>query len=201
MEDYHRIFVTPTAGIVTNDTERQQAAMEFRNALKLREKFLYAPIKPEHTNQTLLSFQEQVRNTPLNVPLPLDTFGDLTQYTVVFGDDGIGKVVPINNDRVVLLQHDTFAPPFSLDEFNDKVTEIWKCCTGKVTRTFAFRRLRMLDVNYEFHTLMNETYELTATRDDKADFEQITKVDIHLHAASAFTREELLVVRGNRLLQ
>ena len=30
------------------------------------------------------------------------------------------------------------------------------------------------------------------TKNDKADFEQITKVDIHLHAASAFTREELL---------
>ena len=84
------------------------------------------------------------------------------------------------------------APPFTLREFNRDLAEVWRASTGKITRSFAFRRLRMLDVNYEFHTLMNETLELEGTRDDLADFESVTKVDNHIHAAGGFTRAELL---------
>mgnify|MGYP006119903083 CR=1 FL=1 len=150
MDAYHRVWVTPTPGIVTDDQERRSAATEFRNCIQLREKYLYSPQQPEHLNQLLQSFQEKVRATPMNIPM----LEDLTQYQVLFGENGIGEIVPADTSKgTAPTTFDTV--PFTLAQFNADVSKVWQCCTGKLTRTFAFRRLRMLDVNYEFHTLMN----------------------------------------------
>ena len=154
MDAYHRVWVTPTPGIVTDDQERRSAATEFRNCIQLREKYLYSPQQPEHLNVLLQSFQEKVRATPLVIPV----LEDLTQYQVLFGENGIGEIVPVDGkeDESKGTAPTTFGTvPFTLAQFNADVSKVWQCCTGKLTRTFAFRRLRMLDVNYEFHTLMN----------------------------------------------
>jgi AMP deaminase len=103
------------------------------------------------------------------------------------GGSGVAVVTDAGGEEQACM-----APPFTLREFNRDLAEVWRASTGKITRSFAFRRLRMLDVNYEFHTLMNETLELEGTRDDLADFESVTKVDNHIHAAGGFTRAELL---------
>ena len=186
---YHKIWVSPTPGITIDKVERQQAALQFRQCIQLRDAYLYKPIVPEQLDARLQKFQAQVRATPLAPPRP-PTDDTSNTLSVVFGDDGIGRVTSTNTATHDLVS--TYKPPFTLSEFNRDVTQVWAAAAGKLTRSFAFRRLRMLDVNYEFHTLMNETYELNSTKNDKADFNQVTKVDIHLHAASAFTRQELL---------
>ena len=186
---YHKIWVSPTPGITIDKVERQQAALQFRQCIQLRDAYLYKPIVPEQLDAKLQKFQAQVRATPLAPPRP-PTDDTSNTLSVVFGDDGIGRVTSTNTATHDLVS--TYKPPFTLSEFNRDVTQVWAAAAGKLTRSFAFRRLRMLDVNYEFHTLMNETYELNSTKNDKADFNQVTKVDIHLHAASAFTRQELL---------
>ena len=179
-DNYHRIWVSPTPHMTSDDDEeRRVAAKQIRKCIQLRDAYLYAPRIPEHLDTQLQSFQAAVRATPLAPPHPTPSS---TSYSVTFGDDGIGAVASSDGGDT------TFQAPFQLTEFCRDVSAVWATSAGKLTRSFAYRRLRMLDVNYEFHTLMNESYELNSTKDDKADFNTITKVDIHLHAASAFTR-------------
>ena len=159
---YHRVFITPTPGITFDKDEKSSAATTFRNCLELRDKYLYSSKISEHKNERLLNFQTQVRASPLTPPLPLDQRGDLDFCTVVFGDDGVGCVVTESKEQKnVQFVNELSGPPCSLSDFNRDVSIIAGCATGKITRTFAHRRLRMLDVNYEFHTLMNETYEVS----------------------------------------
>jgi AMP deaminase len=193
-DQYHRIRVTSTPSLGYNADERKEAAETFRECMQLRDSYLYAPKVPEHLDENLQSFQDLVRSNPLSPPKPMDEPDDVSALSVTFGDDGIGIISGG-------AKGDNYNPPFTLTEFNRDVSKIWSTATGKVTNSFAFRRLKMLDVNYEFHTLMNETHELHGTKDDKADFNKVTKVDVHLHAASAFTREELLVFIQTKMIE
>jgi AMP deaminase len=181
-DQYHRIRVTPTSNSVYDADERKMAAKMFRECIQLREKYVYAPKVPEHLDVKLQEFQAGVRANPLKPPKPKD---DVSALTVVFGKDAIFRICGG-------AKGENYFPPFTLEEFNRDVSKVWSCATGKVTRTFAFRRLRILDMNYDFHTLMNEKHELNGTRHDKADFNKAMKVDVHLHAAAAFTKEELI---------
>ena len=183
--DYHQILVTETAASSV-PKERSRAAADLVECVRLREKYVYARATPEADDEVLQAFQRSVREEPFAVVQPPDGKASSSGFT--FEMDPVTGIFAVRSGEADA----SIAPPFTLAEFNRDVANVWRVATGKITRSFAFRRLRMLDVNFEFHTLMNETLELDSTRDDRADFESVTKVDNHIHAAGGFTRAELL---------
>ena len=49
---------------------------------------------------------------------------------------------------------DEFAAP-TLAEFQKDLSYVWQTATLKSANTFCYRRLRMCDMNYDFHELLN----------------------------------------------
>lgn len=186
--DYHQILVTETQGS-SIPHERSEAASDIVKCVRMRERYVYAPRLPEAKNLQLQQFQEAVRAAPFSVVLPPDGKGSSPDFS--FSMDPRTGIAIVSGSCDGFDESD-MTPPFNLEEFNRDLAGLWHISTSKITRSFAFRRLRMLDVNFEFHTLMNETLELESTKNDLADFESVTKVDNHIHAAGGFTRSELL---------
>ena len=185
---YHHIYVSPTPPRDDElKQERRRVASSIREIVALRDRLVFRRKIPAHEDTTLQSFQEYVIKNPLTPPSPPDGLGDESPYRYRCDLSGIFKVLDTSGTHAPGLD-----PPCSLAEFNTNLSALWKCTTSKEARTFAFRRLRILDLNFEFHHLMNESLELDSSNNDSQDFYQTAKVDNHIHTASAATRIELL---------
>ena len=85
---------------------------------------------------------------------------------------------------------ESFAPP-SAEEFCDAVGKVW-AINGAAGNAYGFRRLEMLEANFQFHRLLNEVREEEACRMFPTDFFRVKKVDNHIHASSAMTVHQMM---------
>eukprot|EP01027_Heterolobosea_sp_BB2_P017564 GEZU01024866.1.p1 GENE.GEZU01024866.1~~GEZU01024866.1.p1 ORF type:complete len:611 (+),score=171.38 GEZU01024866.1:138-1970(+) len=61
------------------------------------------------------------------------------------------------------------------------------------TKSFCYRRLKLLELKFQLHTVMNEAEELASQKEvPHRDFYNVRKVDTHLHLASAMNQKHLL---------
>jgi AMP deaminase len=78
-------------------------------------------------------------------------------------------------------------------QYYDDFEAICQLCSDGPTKTWAFRRLRLLSTNFQLHILQNEQAEKSEQR--KAmhrDFYNVRKVDTHVHHSSAMNSKHLL---------
>lgn len=166
--------------------ERERVSTGLLNALKTREHYVYRPNVPDHENEALLTFQSNVIANPLvYVEPPL--LGASRPLEVVW-EKGVAKVIYSGTDEAF----DRGRPVPSFEMFCKDLADLWTFSTSKEANTFSYRRLELLKMNYKFHKILNAAEEEQGTKTDTADFTTITKVDNHIHAASAMTRPEML---------
>ena len=60
------------------------------------------------------------------------------------------------------------------------------------SRSLAKRRLKILEMHYNTHVMMNESYEVEESKHLASDFNAVPKVDNHIHAAGSMTAAEFL---------
>ena len=203
---YHEIIITPTKVDTPGwKEERERVSLQLVRSMKKREKYLYRPLIPNHDNPTLTSFQDAVNEHPFvyeKPPFPGPS-GDVNiefENGVVVLKNGKGEKIILSNnagsgddnnnstDRIDRINE----PPPSFDEFTADLEDLWKFSTSKAANTMSYHRLSLLKMNYDFHKLLNNYYEESGTKNDSSDFISITKVDNHIHAASAMRRDEML---------
>lgn len=59
-------------------------------------------------------------------------------------------------------------------------------------RTFTYERLKVLELKFDMHRNLNSSLELESTKEDIRDFQNVYKVDTHVHLAAAMTASQLL---------
>ena len=89
--------------------------------------------------------------------------------------------------------------PFA--EFYADYQRICQIADDGPTRSWTFKRLKLLDFHYRFHLLMNKSLEKSQVKRINSDFYQTHKVDTHVHLSSAPHPEQLLVFMKNTLEQ
>ena len=57
-------------------------------------------------------------------------------------------------------------------------------------RTFAYKRLKLLDYSFKMHKNLNGSIEEEWNRTHKMDFYTVHKVDTHVHLAAAFSAKK-----------
>lgn len=80
----------------------------------------------------------------------------------------------------------------SVTEFLRDYNTILDVSTDGPVRTLSYRRLQVLQLKYELHTLMNSGREAAASQNDPRDFGNVMKVDTHIHLSAAMTSKHLL---------
>lgn len=96
-------------------------------------------------------WQADVRSNPFTAHPPPDGLGDSTTFTCTFvGSSGVAEVW----NSAEGTNMDEFAAP-TLAEFQKDLSYVWQTATLKSANTFCYRRLRMCDMNYDFHKLLN----------------------------------------------
>ena len=196
LPEFHRLIVTPTlAGHKPSDSAHKDVGAVSKNivkALELREQFVFTRRVHQDEDPVLACFDEDHRKDPFTerAAPPADrdsgTVTDGDSYAFTIGRSGVAELtrngVPVTE----------WAPP-SLAAFSSGLVWLYQdVCNGKSERTFAHKRLQMLEKNFIYYQEMNWSYEAEEIRFSRSDFRNVVKVDTHIHAASAFTRCELL---------
>ena len=188
LPEFHRVVVTPTlAEHKPSDAAHRDVnpvAENLLRALEMREQYLWKRTTHQNEDPKLAQFDEDARRDPFTFRAA--PCGDDVQYNFSIGATGVAEVKL--NGRAVK----EWAPP-TLAAFSADLTWLYKVvCCGKAECTFAHKRLKMLEKNFKYSQEMNWSYEAEQIRFSRSDFRKIVKVDTHIHAASAFTRCELL---------
>ena len=148
-------------------------------------RYLWERTTHQNEDPRLMKFEEESRRNPFThrAVNPID--GD-AEYTFSIGPTGVAQVT--RNGNAV----SEWTPP-SLATFTADLNWLYKdVCCGKAECTFSHKRLKMLEKNFLYSQEMNWSYEAEQIRFSRSDFRNVVKVDTHIHAASAFTRCELL---------
>eukprot|EP01112_Ceratiomyxa_fruticulosa_P012622 TRINITY_DN3504_c0_g2_i1.p1 TRINITY_DN3504_c0_g2~~TRINITY_DN3504_c0_g2_i1.p1 ORF type:complete len:1316 (+),score=284.18 TRINITY_DN3504_c0_g2_i1:786-4733(+) len=85
-----------------------------------------------------------------------------------------------------------FQPIQTINEFIHDLLCIQCCISTGPVKTYTYYRLKLLDVKFRLHTLLNRDAEKRANQLDSKDWDKIMKVDTHVHLASAMTRKHLI---------
>lgn len=98
-------------------------------------------------------------------------------------------------------QQDLPALP-TVQEYYDDFEAISQLCSDGPTKTWAFRRLRLLSSHFQLHILQNEQAERQEQRKvPHRDFYNVRKVDTHVHHSSAMNCKHLLRFIKQKLKQ
>ncbi|CAK4078537.1 unnamed protein product [Aphanomyces euteiches] len=83
--------------------------------------------------------------------------------------------------------------PTSQDEFYDDWFEVKRIINSGPVKTFAFKRLKLLEARFNLHVLLNSDRELVSQKAvPHRDFYNIRKVDTHIHHSACMNQKHLL---------
>lgn len=151
-----------------------------RKCLELREKYMDASGQLVNPKDQWTS--EQIDKTgqdlvPSEIPGPVDTKYSLTP-------EGVYK--PVNDGG-----SDCSIP--TVEQYYADFEAICQLCSDGPTKTWAFRRLRLLSAHFQMHLLQHEQSERTEQKKvQHRDFYNVRKIDTHVHHSSAMNCKHLL---------
>eukprot|EP01041_Mallomonas_annulata_P007224 gene7224-14733_t len=106
-------------------------------------------------------------------------------------------------DGIMTIKSATNPNIFPVNTFQDYVTdykEILKNVYSGPSVTYCSRRLEILKCKFKLHLLHNQTRENNSTKDIKhRDFNNVIKVDTHIHHTAMITQQQLLLFIKNKL--
>mmetsp|Transcript_14246 Transcript_14246/g.36439 ORF Transcript_14246/g.36439 Transcript_14246/m.36439 type:complete len:1280 (+) Transcript_14246:43-3882(+) len=144
------------------EPEEAIAAKKILGLLNLREKYYH-------------------RTAPWSTRLPeRDSF---PKDVKVVWKDSVATLVA--NDKILF-------EPVSWSEFLNDMNELGRVSTEGTVCTFSYHQMKLLDIKYRFHQLMNSPSENRACKLSSCDFYNIFKVDVHVHGNSAMSADHLL---------
>eukprot|EP01063_Lacrimia_lanifica_P032145 TRINITY_DN5441_c0_g1_i3.p1 TRINITY_DN5441_c0_g1~~TRINITY_DN5441_c0_g1_i3.p1 ORF type:complete len:1170 (+),score=431.91 TRINITY_DN5441_c0_g1_i3:179-3688(+) len=80
----------------------------------------------------------------------------------------------------------------SLEEYHTDCNTIHNCVDNVKVKTFAHKRLEVLEHKFALHMALNFDLEHSTEDGQSRDFYQASKVDTHIHAAAGMTARQLL---------
>lgn len=90
----------------------------------------------------------------------------------------------------------------TVQQYYEDFEAICQLCSDGPTKTWAFRRLRLLSAHFQMHILQNEQAERQEQRKaPHRDFYNVRKVDTHVHHSSAMNCKHLLRFIKGKLKQ
>ncbi|RQM28698.1 hypothetical protein B5M09_008035, partial [Aphanomyces astaci] len=118
---------------------------------------------------------------------------------VVIPDEDSDNTMPLTPGRTKFrhrddLPYDIFSTkPLSQDEFYDDWFEVKRIINSGPVKTFAFKRLQLLESRFNLHVLLNGDRELVSQKAvPHRDFYNIRKVDTHIHHSACMNQKHLL---------
>ena len=177
---FHRVIVTRHNSQTQKvDNERRKVSSDLWRALLLREAYQTLPNTATTAGAGAAGASAGAGGAAsMSFEWGKTATGANTGVVVVFGADG----APIEGSA---------APDYAT--FVRDLRWLWALAGDKATKGFAFTRLEMLSLNYDFHKLLNASLEKQQMCASSAEFfRTVVKVDNHIHAASASTEVELL---------
>lgn len=84
-------------------------------------------------------------------------------------------------------------------EFLEDYNKILEVAADGPTKTLSYKRLKILNLKYDLHVLLNGSREAAASQNDPRDFGNVMKVDTHIHLSAAMTSKHLLDFIRNKL--
>lgn len=114
----------------------------------------------------------------------------LSEMTFRLDDNGVYQVYENPNSR------DQNKPEFiipSLREFYMDLEEIMNISSDGPSKSYAFRRLKYLEVKFNLYVLLNGYQEVTDSKSvPHRDFYNVRKVDTHIHHSACMNQKHLL---------
>ena len=157
----------------------KRVCRQLQKAMELRAKYVHTLPVPYDD----VPARPDAPYDPFRAPMPQPMEGEITlvcEDSVYFAVDAEGNRV---GDSRVPDRH----------EFYEDLTWLTGMAKEGPVRTFAFRRLKLLDARFELHRLLNDTYELNESKaTPHRDVYNVVRVDTHVHLASAATHKHLL---------
>jgi AMP deaminase len=86
----------------------------------------------------------------------------------------------------------TVSSGVSVTEFLRDYNQILDVSGDGPVKTLSYKRLKILQLKYDLHVLLNGAREQAASQDDPRDFGNVMKVDTHIHLSAAMTSKHLL---------
>eukprot|EP01119_Soliformovum_irregulare_P025020 TRINITY_DN9131_c0_g1_i1.p1 TRINITY_DN9131_c0_g1~~TRINITY_DN9131_c0_g1_i1.p1 ORF type:complete len:1428 (-),score=462.09 TRINITY_DN9131_c0_g1_i1:547-4461(-) len=186
--------------------EEVQSAILLKEALELREKYVYVHKAVPAVNESRSNFSYRNIGGVFQVFAKADALcgndeESLAQYRCsdcnkTFChqcDDVIHRSSTLrSHKRERISEEEPIASIHSWETFLEDYHNLDGIRLDGKTGTYALRRLRLLELKYDIHSLLNEKFEKNAMKGSLIDWETVTKVDNHVHAASAPTADQLL---------
>jgi AMP deaminase len=185
---FQRVLITNEVEL--NADERRVCAL-LRNAIALREKYLYLPEVPEYANPA-----PPYRDCDLSihVPPPYDPFRGpaLAKGDYAFEvRDGIMEVTRPATETS--REPCKFVVPGSYALFVHDLNTLIGIMNDPDSRSFCYRRLQLLSLRFQMHLLLNDEAErLEQMTVPHRDFYNVRKVDTHIHHSSCMNQKHLL---------
>jgi AMP deaminase len=152
------------SGYNTNE-ETKAAIHKLNRAIELRHKFVSHSVK-----------------TPkrYNIDLELER---LANHSIEF-HGGIFQIKRDNDENVLKCS-------IEWDEYLTHYTELIKIIEDGPVKSLSYERMKLLELRFKLHLLLNREREKEASVYDPKDFDTVTKVDTHIHLAAAMTEKHL----------
>ncbi|RKF64074.1 AMP deaminase [Erysiphe neolycopersici] len=143
--------------------------------------------RPIHSQKTRKPGQDIGEDFDLNVELPVS---EPSEMTFRLDENGVYQVY--ENSKAEELDKPAIIIP-SLREFYMDLEEILNISSDGPSKSYAFRRLKYLEVKFNLYVLLNGYQEVADSKSvPHRDFYNVRKVDTHVHHSACMNQKHLL---------
>ncbi|POS84700.1 hypothetical protein EPUL_003791, partial [Erysiphe pulchra] len=160
----------------------------FTEESKTSKSDLYSdPSRPIHSQKTRKPGQDIGEDFDLADELPVS---EPSEMTFKLDDNGVYQVY--ENPKAEELNNPAIIIP-SLREFYMDLEEILNISSDGPSKSYAFRRLKYLEVKFNLYVLLNGYQEVADSKSvPHRDFYNVRKVDTHVHHSACMNQKHLL---------
>ncbi|ETV96870.1 AMP deaminase [Aphanomyces invadans] len=175
------------------DPEAAEVCEGILKCLALRDKWI------KHSNAIVIPDEDSVEyTTPLTPGRSKFRHRDDIPYDIFStkAPSGTDHRIEIHDGVIVAYPNESTDPilkPSSQDEFYEDWFEVKRIINSGPVKTFAFKRLKLLESRFNLHVLLNGDRELVSQKAvPHRDFYNIRKVDTHIHHSACMNQKHLL---------
>jgi len=182
------------SGNQTNLEDQRENCRELRWALEIRKKWKFKPRVVEFDDEMELTPHDKpILLNPERVTLPGKSNWEMEMLDGVYS---VSQKQPGGGKKVAVMSF------WKLEEFLEDLQKIMKISNNGSTRTFCWKRLKLLETRFEMHNMLNDRLERKESRNcPHRDFYNVRKVDNNVSHSACMNKKHLLRFIKSRIKQ